>query len=85
MLQKCNHRWIIDHIEVTKRLQEAVQRAVSTEEAPTLLGVQKLKSGDIRFKCEAEKAQRLHDIDWAHAYPGTKARRVRSCNPRSPN
>jgi hypothetical protein len=64
---------IDNHEAVTKRLQEAVQRAVGMERAPTLLGVQKLKSGAIRFKCETEEgAQRLCDINWSITYPSIK-------------
>lgn len=48
-----------NHLEITERLQVAVQQAANTGPVPTILEVQKLKNNNIRFRCETEEAQRL--------------------------
>lgn len=67
---------INNHLEITERLQGAVRQATITGPVPTILGVQKLKSSDIRFRCETEEeAERLREVDWSKAYPGIEVRR----------
>src|SRR5579859_1671524 len=66
-----------NHVAITDRLQAAIkQNNNGTEPTPTILGVQKLKSSDIRIRCGTEnEAKRLREIDWMKAYPGVEVRR----------
>jgi len=66
------------HTEVTKKLQAVVQKAFTVGPTLTIRGVQKLKSNDIRFKCETEEeAQCLWKIDWTEAYPDIEVQRLK--------
>ena len=65
-----------NHLEITDRLQIAIRQMTSTRPTSTILGIQKLKSNDIRFRCETEaEAKQLRETDWSKAYPGLGVRR----------
>ena len=56
------------HSEITAKLQEAVQRQANN--GPTIHGIQKLKSHDIRIHCNtAEEAEQLRKLKWDKHMP----------------
>jgi hypothetical protein len=62
------------HSEITAKLQEVVQSQVKNN-GPTIQGIQKLKSHDIRIHCNtAEEAEHLRKLKWNEAYAGLTVR-----------
>ena len=63
------------HQEITAQLQQAAEAQQIEGTAPTIHGVQKLKSRDIRIHCNtAEEAERLRKLNWNMAYEGLTVR-----------
>ena len=63
------------HAEITAKLQEMVESQVK-ENTPTIQGIQKLKSQDIRIHCNtAQEAEQLRKLKWDKAYNGLTVRR----------
>ena len=61
------------HSEITIKLQKAVSNQVKN--SPTIHGVQKLKSHDIRIHCNTvEEAEQLCKLKWDEAYGGLTVR-----------
>ena len=65
------------HATITAKCTKAVRENIPNQEtAPTIKGVQKLKSGDIRVCCSSpEEAETLRQIDWNVAYLSLKIRK----------
>ena len=64
------------HEQIAKQLQTAIERTTEAEPKPTIQGIQKLKSGDIRIKCSTTaEANELRDMDWSTAYEGIEVRK----------
>ena len=62
------------HNEITAKLQEMVESQVK-ENTPTIQGIQKLKSQDIRIHCNtAQEAEQLRKLKWDKAYNGLTVR-----------
>ena len=60
--------------EITAQLQQAAEAQLE-KTAPTIHGVQKLKSQDVRIHCNtAEEAERLRKLNWNSAYEGLTVR-----------
>ena len=61
------------HSEITAKLQDIVQSQVTN--GPTIHGIQKLKSHDLRIHCNtAEEAEQLRKLKWGEAYTGLTVR-----------
>ena len=62
------------HSEITTKLQQAVQAQMENN-GPTIHGIQKLKSNDIRIHCHTtEEAEQLRVLKWDEAYAGLTVR-----------
>ena len=62
------------HAEIAAKLQQTVENQIK-ENPPTIPGIQKLKSTDIRIHCEIEKAaEELRNIKWDEHYKGLTVR-----------
>jgi hypothetical protein len=62
------------HAEIAAKLQQTVESQVK-ENPPTIPGIQKLKSKDIRIHCETEKeADELRNLKWDEYYKGLTVR-----------
>ena len=62
------------HAEIAAKLQQTVESQIK-ENPPTIPGIQKLKSKDIRIHCETEKeAEELRNIKWEEYYKGLTVR-----------
>jgi Zinc knuckle len=60
------------HAEITTKLQQTIESQVETN-CPTIYGIQKLKSQDIRIHCNSEKeAKQLSELKWDKLYKGLK-------------
>jgi hypothetical protein len=58
---------VATHEEITKKCQTTLPDHLK----PLLQGVQKLKSGDIRIKCDTpDEVNSLKEINWSEAFPG---------------
>ena len=60
------------HAKITETLQQAIRDSELGDEAPTIQGIRKLKSNDIRSTCATpEAAAKLRqNVDWNWAYSG---------------
>ena len=62
------------HAEIAAKLQQTIESQIK-ENPPTIPGIQKLKSSDIRIHCETEKAANdLRNIKWEEHYKGLSVR-----------
>jgi hypothetical protein len=62
------------HAEIAVKLQQTIESQIK-ENPPTIPGIQKLKSKDIRIHCETEKeANDLRNIKWEEHYKGLSVR-----------
>ena len=62
------------HAEITAKLQRTVESQVK-ENCPTIHGIQKLKSQDIRIHCNTmEEAEQLRKLKWDNEYGGLTVR-----------
>jgi len=65
------------HTTITEKCIKATRKTTANQNpVPTIKGVQKLKSGDIRICCNTpEEAEALKQVDWNIAYQGLKIRK----------
>ena len=65
------------HTEITAKLQQTVDSQVK-ENPPTVPGIEKLKSKDIRIHCKTEKeAEELRNLKWDEHYKGLTLRQTK--------
>jgi len=63
------------HEQIARQLQTAIETTIREESKPTIHGIQKLKSGDIRIKCNTtDEANKFRNMDWSSAYEGMEVR-----------
>ena len=66
------------HEEIVRQLQATINRTTQIEPKPTIQGIQKLKSGDIRVKCSTPNdANELKNKEWSSAYEGMEVKKPR--------
>ena len=66
------------HENITQRCKQAIQNTIKDGSSPTIYGVQKLKSNDLRITCNTiEDAQKLQTVEWQNAYQGLKLKRAK--------